>query len=441
MQHFTINHKNRYLATLMVFGLPSMAVASPTNNPPLTLNHLAGVQQDCSVTNHSVDSLGKAVTCGTVSGAVKTAYYSLNNAYFGGKSQDTVATGGYIRYETTPFYGVQAAVGYNVQRRLDDDNGHAEVSEFKNDKDGLGEAYLKWQNDNARVTVGNQRLDVPFLGDYSEFRILQNLYQAADVKLGNNDDFIRATKVNKFKSYGEDEFYKTSRQSAVKETDGMWSVGAGKSYKLANGNQLKGQVWYEDYDDYTKLAYAQGNYALANHPLKPEFAVQYITGKDQGKALAGNVDSQMYGAMLSLKPTSNATVKLAYDRIQPQSDAYRNGALLTPYSTNTSSSVIFAQPFFTSTQDLGAGNAYMIGVDGKYDDQTNLGARLSYMDLKESKNVDSRDQTELMVYGIHNFSGKLKGLSISNFAGIQHSPRYEGKENFFQNRLTVSLKF
>jgi hypothetical protein len=96
MQHFTINHKNRYLATLMVFGLPSMAVASPTNNPPLTLNHLAGVQQDCSVTNHSVDSLGKAVTCGTVSGAVKTAYYSLNNAYFGGKSQDTVATGGYI---------------------------------------------------------------------------------------------------------------------------------------------------------------------------------------------------------------------------------------------------------------------------------------------------------------------------------------------------------
>lgn len=435
------NHKNLYWATLVAFGLPSMAIAAPTNNPPLTINRLAGTQQDCTVSNHSVDSLGKAVTCGTVSGAVKTAYYSLNNAYFGGKSQDTVATGGYIRYETAPFYGVQAAVGYNVQRRLDDDNGHAEVSEFKNDKDGLGEAYLKWQNDNARVTVGNQRLDVPFLGDYSEFRILQSLYQAADVKVGNNDDFIRATKVNKFKSHGEDEFYKTSRQSAVAETDGMWSIGVGKGLKLANGNQLKGQAWYQDYDDYTKLAYVQGNYGLSNHPLKPEFAVQYINGQDQGKALAGKVDSQMYGAMASVKPTPATTVKVAYDHIDPQSDAYRNGALLTPYSTNTSSSVIFAQPFFTSTQDLGAGNAYMLGLDGKYDDQTNLGARLSFMDLKESKNVDSRDQTELMVYATHNFAGKLKGVSISNFAGIQHSPRYEGKENFFQNRLTVSLKF
>ena len=63
------------------------------------------------------------------------------------------------------------------------------------------------------------------------------------------------------------------------------------------------------------------------------------------------------------------------------------------------------------------------------------------MDLKESKNVDSRDQTELMVYGIHNFSGKLKGLSISNFAGIQHSPRFDGRENFWQNRLMLSVKF
>lgn len=441
MDNLNTRYKNCYLATLVALCLPSMAIAAPTSNPSLTVNRLADMKQDCTVTNHSVDSLGKAFGCGTLSGAVKTAYYSLGNAYFSGKSQDTVATGGYIRYETAPFFGVQAALGYNVQRRLDDDNGHAEVSEFKNDKDGLAEAYVKWQNDKARVTVGNQRLDVPFLGDYSEFRILQSLYQAADVKVGKNDDFIRATKVNKFKSYGEDEFYKTSRQSAIKETDGMWSIGIGKGVKLANGNQLKGQAWYQDYDNYTKLAYAQGNYALPNHPFKPDFALQYINGKDQGKALAGNVDSQMYGAMVSLKPTAKTTVKVAYDRIEPQKDAYRNGALLTPYSTNTSSSVIFAQPYFTSTQDLGAGNAYMIGVDNKYDDQTNLGARLSFMDLKESNNVDSRDQTELMVYATHNFAGKLKGVSISNFAGVQHSPRYDGKENFFQNRLALSVRF
>lgn len=441
MKNFNGTIKTLHLATLIGLGLPTMTMAAPTSNPPLTIDRLANMQQDCTVTNHSVDSVGKALICGTLSGAMKTAYYSLNNAYFGGKSQDTVATGGYIRYETAPLYGVQAAIGYNVQRRLDDDNGHAEVSEFKHDKDGLGEAYMKWQNDNAHVTVGNQRLDVPFLGDYSEFRILQSLYQAGDVKLGKGDDFIRATKVNKFKSYGEDEFYKTTRQNAVTETDGMWSVGLGKGVKLANGNQLKGQAWYQDYEDYTQLTYLQGNYVLPHHPLKPDVALQYINGKDQGKALAGKVDSQMYGAMVSIKPTANITLKAAYDRIEPNNEAYRNGALLTPYSTSTSSSVIFAQPYFTSTQDLGAGNAYMLGIDGKYSDQTNLGARLSYMDLKESPTVDSRDQTELMMYATHNFAGKLKGVSISNFAGIQHAPRYDGRENFLQNRLTLSVKF
>ena len=103
MQQTYLKHKNLYWAILVALGLPSMAIATPTNNPPLTLNHLSGGQQDCTVNNNSVDSLGKAFSCGTVSGAIKTAYYSLNNAYFGGKSQDTVATGGYIRYETAPF--------------------------------------------------------------------------------------------------------------------------------------------------------------------------------------------------------------------------------------------------------------------------------------------------------------------------------------------------
>ena len=92
MQQTYLKYKNLYWAILVALGLPSMAIATPTNNPPLTLNNLSGMQQDCTVTNNSVDSLGKAFSCGTVSSAIKTAYYSLNNAYFGGKSQDTVAT-------------------------------------------------------------------------------------------------------------------------------------------------------------------------------------------------------------------------------------------------------------------------------------------------------------------------------------------------------------
>jgi hypothetical protein len=41
-------------------------------------------------------------------------------------NQDTTVIGGYIKYETAPFYGIQAAVGYDIQRRLDDKNENDE---------------------------------------------------------------------------------------------------------------------------------------------------------------------------------------------------------------------------------------------------------------------------------------------------------------------------
>ena len=48
MQQTYLKHKNLYWAILVALGLPSMAIATPTNNPPLTLNHLSGGQQDCT---------------------------------------------------------------------------------------------------------------------------------------------------------------------------------------------------------------------------------------------------------------------------------------------------------------------------------------------------------------------------------------------------------
>ena len=303
----------------------------------------------------------------------------------------------------------------------------------------MAEAYVTWKNDFARVTFGNQRLNLPFMGDYADRRILMALYQAADFQVGNNTDFIRLTKVNKFKSYADDEFTKTTRQNSNIQSDGVWSVGAGKSFDIAEDKKLKAQFWYQDYDDYTRLIYTQADLSLPKLNYSPEFSMQYISGKDQGKALAGAVDSQIFGVQAAFKVLSKASVKVAYNYIKPDSESYLNGALLTPYATKTSSGEIFAQPFFTSTQDLGAGNAFMTSLEGKLTDQVIAGARYSFMDLKEADHVASRNQSEYMVFGIYNFTGALKGFSVSNFFGIQTSPRYE--KDFLQNRFTFSYKF
>lgn len=417
--------------------------AAPYTGPDTTINHLFDLKQNCATIKTpygmTVENASAALTCGGVHGALRTAYYSLNHAYFGPKSQDTAVAGGYIRYETAPLYGAQLAIGYNLQRRLDQKNGHAEVTEFKEDRDGLAEVYLTWKNDKARLTIGNQRLNLPFVGDYADFRVLPSLYQAADIQYGNGADFVRVTKINKFKSYGDDEFTKTSRQSSTIQTDGMWAIGAGKSTKLDTGSTVKGQAWFERYADYGDILYTQASIDFPKQRYTPELAIQYIAGQEQGAAKAGAVDSQIVGVQLSGQPTKTLSAKVAYDYIRPQAGTYLNGALLTPYARNTSSSTIFAQPFFTSTQDLGAGHAFMLSAENKFNPKLTVGGRYSFMDLKENSTVASRNQSEYLLYGIYNFDGQLKGLSLTNFVGVQTSPRYD--HDFWQNRLTLSYRF
>ncbi|WP_032881113.1 OprD family outer membrane porin [Acinetobacter sp. WC-323] len=401
-----------------------------------SLNHLLNLQQDCQAN----DQLAAVFACGSLHGAVKSTYYSLNNAYFvDNLNQDTAVIGGYIKYETAPFYGVQAAVGYDIQRRLDEKDNKAEVDELKEDGDGLAEAYLTWKNDLARVTVGNQRLNLPFMGDYADRRVLMFLYQAADVQIGNQYDFLRLTKVNKYKSYAEDEFTKSSRQNSKVETDGVWSIGVGKRFEFDANKTLKTQLWYQDYDDYLRLIYTQADLGFSQLKYAPEFSLQYMSGKDQGKAFAGEINSQVWGVQAAFKILPAASLKVAYNYIKPDQNSYLNGALLMPYAAKTSSGEIFAQPFFTSTQDLGAGHALMLSLEGKVSDQLIAGARYSFMDLKEAEQVASRNQSEYMLFGIYNFTGALKGFSVSNFAGIQTSPRYD--KNFLQNRFALSYKF
>ena len=51
----------------------------------------------------------------------------------------------------------------------------------------------------------------------------------------------------------------------------------------------------------------------------------------------------------------------------------------------------------------------------------------------------SINQSEYLVYFTWAFSGALKGLSVTDFAGVQTSPLYES--HFWQNRLSLQYDF
>ena len=410
-------------------------ILNSTTSNPITQNSVALN----STTQCQSESLENAFLCGKISGRLNTLYYSTHNAYFvPDLNQDTITTGGFIKFETQPIAGLSAGISYAGQWRLDDkDPNKAEVTELSQDKDGLAEAYIDWRNADWKIRLGQQSLDVPFVGHY-DWRVMPPLFRAADVQYGTQHDYVRATWIDRFKSYADDQFEKTSRYSSEIETDGMWSIGAAKSFDFAD-QKLKTQALYQSYTDYNRLAYLEAHLQWEDLPYQPDLGIQAMWSESQGKELAGNTDHQGVGISLALKILNGMTFKTAYNYIKPNEDSYLNGALFTPYMIYTASGPYFAQPFFTSTQDLGAGHAAMLSIEGSLNEQTYVGANYSFMHLTEADDVKNLNQSEYVIYGIYNFDGGLKGWSIANFFGVVTSPRYE--DVFIQNRLGLKYSF
>ncbi|HBZ9323101.1 TPA: hypothetical protein MNJ40_005750, partial [Klebsiella pneumoniae] len=109
------------------------------------------------------------------------------------------------------------------------------------------------------------------------------------------------------------------------------------------------------------------------------------------------------------------------------------------YAYKTSSDPYFAKPYFTSTPMTGAGNAFSTQLTWSYSDKWTLGSRYSFLDVKPAKDAKSINQSEYLLFARYNFGNELKGLSISDYFGIQTSPLYE--REFIQNRVQLAYDF
>lgn len=387
--------------------------------------------------SNTANDFSEIFTKGKVSGSVRSLYYSTHNAYFvNGYNQDTVSYGGFLKYETAPYDGFNLGVSGLFVRGIDHGNPDRTVSELGDNQTNIGEAWLQWQGDNVRITAGNQQLDLPFLGNY-DWRITPMLYQAVDMQYGQGEDFLRATKVFRYKPWGSDTQGRYTMYDTTEATSGMWSVGAGHHLD-AGAAHLNGVLWYESYRDYSNIFYTEGHSRWENLPMAPDLGLQYIRGTGNGKNLAGPVNSQSIGWQLSLNLLPQLNWSLGYDYLSNNANGYQY-PLVTPYAHNASSGPYFAQPFFTSTQDLGNGNAWATSLNYNYNPHLTVGTRYSWMDLTAPGATGSLRQSEYLVYGIWNFDGVLKGLSLNDFFGVQTSPMYQ--KNFWQNRVTLQYDF
>ncbi|MFM0158049.1 OprD family outer membrane porin [Paraburkholderia sediminicola] len=392
---------------------------------------------------NDVNNLRDMIAEGQFFGNVRTFYYASRNAFFSaGANQNTVSYGGELGYNTARFYGFSVGVSGYLQRGIGHSDNPDRVDSYLGPNiTTLGEAYLKWEHDQFQITAGNQALNVPFASSY-DWRISPQLYQGLDAKYGDNDNYITAFKMFRFKSYTDNSFSEKTTYNVSfdpystignTETSGFWGVGAAHKFNL-DPLAVTAQGWYQTYQDYADLSYVEGQISRAAGSWKPFAGAQYFHETGDGRELLGHVDSQVYGMQLGVKHNS-MTLSLGYDFVAPHRNSYLNGALVTPYAHDVSGGPLFAQPFLTSTQDLGSGSAYAIDINGAPMGNWFIGARYSFMDLKADADGPSLDGSEYLAYAIYNFDGRLKGLSVADFFAVQTSP-VKGR-SFVQNRFQL----
>lgn len=427
-----------------------MAVAAALMMPAVVHAGDAPPATDTTTTatdSNTASSLTEMFTKGHISGDFRTIYFSTHNSFYSkGVNQDTASYGGKLGYTSAAWDGFSVGVSGFLQRGIAHSSDQSKVDSYLGPNlTAMGEAYVQYEGHGFKVVGGNQQLDVPFASAY-DWRMAPQLFQGLSVRYGDADNYAMLFKMDRFKSYTSDSFTQTTTYNANFDsysgignatTNGFYGAGAGHKW-MTDPVAITAQGWYMTYQDYAKLTYGEGQVIKNGDGYRPFIGLQAMRETGDGRELLGNVDSQVYGTQLGVKHNS-LTLSVGYDRIVPNSNSYLNGALVTPYAHNVSSGTLYAQPFLTSTQDLGAGNAYAIDINGAPMEHWFVGARYSYMDLKSSSTAQSLDQSEYLVYAIYNFSGRLKGLSISDFLALQSSPTKSS--NYIQNRLQLEYAF
>lgn len=272
-----------------------------------------------------VESVGK------FSGQARAFY--IDRTYDGtvNNNRNSLAVGGWIKYETAVWNGFSAGVAaYGVEGiRLHDQSAPVAGTASYDPSlygDGLenygffGEAYLNYDGGEYDVTIGRQKLNTPLAGA-DDARMLPNLFEAAVAHYKGFEDttlvlaHVTQMTVGTFgnvygapsqlslqSGYGfgyqeatSGDFEEMGYVAAKADTDGV-TAGAVIYDGIEN---LKLQAWNYYAHDLMNAVYLQGDYGFDLSALKMTVSGQYINQSDVGDSYAGDVDSNYYGAKLA----------------------------------------------------------------------------------------------------------------------------------------------
>jgi len=306
-----------------------------------------------------------------------------------GKVQAYSALGGYLGYETAPLYNFSIGATFYTSNpffgnNADDRKGLGGLYEVDGGQDSynvLGEAFVKYQNDEHLFKVGRQEIaDYRFIS-LSNIRMSPFTHEGAiyentsidglkvnaayitrqkDRNAEDFEDMVRSARVNTSKirgSYDPTDF--ASDGKYIGDDKDMPMIGA-----IYAQDNWKVEAWDYHVNDFVNTVYLYGQYDLnPSDEWKVSLAAQYVNQQDVGDSIAGNVDTWFYGVKAQASSTNGMVFFIAYNEVSYNEDSYDGGTLFVRWGTPQMFNSFQVQDSeLAGTKSVGVGAQFDLGA-------------------------------------------------------------------------------
>ena len=424
----------------------------------------------CAAGAHA-DGFDDLFTNGHVDGQLRL--YDFNRLYDTGATPDAhaLSLAALINAQTGTVLGGLSFGGSFVTANMlgtKDDNPAKVDTSLMGPNSSLGawsQAYVQYKHDWFTFRGGYQYLDTPWMGN-NDSRVIPSSYNALLVGFTPVQDWnIYAIREYSWKSrtsngmYPDNLYYPSkfdndsmygnngSLPLTSPRTPGTWAAGT----NYVNGG-LKAEAWYYNFLRFATMGYVNGSYTFkTDTPFNPFIAVQalkenssndniFVLTQTKLLGVAGNrVDAEAWGADIGTT-IYDGKIDIAYNKLEGESGAVGDGALISPYTMNYGTDPLFTTSMIRGLVEVGPGHAYKARAQYSFFNKK-LQLVAAYAKYTTLERGDSHD---LYFDIIYNLDSVLKGLQVRDrwersVGGIANlNP---GNEPFTYNRLMISYKF
>lgn len=378
-------------------------------------------------------NLWDAITSGKLIKHIRSYY--MNRHFDEPITQESFALGGWLGYETAPWYGLSATVlGYTSQGLGLNDKNKSGAGLLGPDQNGitvLGQAYGQLKMENILIRLYRQAIDTPFINS-DDYRMIPYLYEAYTLQttlIKKVQIFI--SQITKIKGWADSKFRSMSEFAGISDSnDGVTAAGVTYTPK----DNLTIQAWNYYCYNFMNAAFAQIDYDWKfSDKIDLQLSAQGFYQANVSEALYGDFHTGL-GGMQAILNWYGLKPKLGFTITDKSHD------IVNPWSAWLGYTSIMEEDC-----DLAGEKAWVIGI--AYD-LANIGIKglsffidhtRSYIPPGGWFTTDDQRETNLTID--YAFSGKLNGLALRLRAASVHYSFDTNLESYTDYRVIVNYDF